>query len=142
MSYQDRFKLILNNFQDNTTGAFQELVDDQDFTEVTLVCEDGSQLAGHKVILAASSPFFKALLKKNKHPHPLILMRGLTNNIWTELINFIYLGEVQIVQEDLATFFTFLAEPVQLPGAGDHHLFINGELDFSSSLRALLQYVE
>ena len=104
MSYQDRFNLKLNYFQENTTEAFQELVDDKDFSDVTLVCEDGSQLHAHKVILAVSSPVFKDLLKMNKHPHPLIFMRGLTSNILTELIRFIYLGKVQIVQRDLPTF--------------------------------------
>ena len=33
---------------------------------------DGHQIEAHKVILAASSPFFQAILKKNKHSHPLI----------------------------------------------------------------------
>ena len=28
------------------------------------------------MILAASGPFFHAILKKNKHPHPLVFMRG------------------------------------------------------------------
>ena len=33
---------------------------------------DGHQIEAHKVILAASSPFFQAILMKNKHSHPLI----------------------------------------------------------------------
>ena len=35
-----------------------------------------TQVEAHKVILAASGPFFHAILKKNKHPHPLVFMRG------------------------------------------------------------------
>ena len=115
MSYQDRFNLKLNYFQENTTEAFQELVDDKDFSDVTLVCEDGSQLDAHKVILAVSSPVFKDLLKMNKHPHPLIFMRGLTSNILTELIRFIYLGKVQIIQRDLPTFLA-VADELKIKG--------------------------
>ena len=37
------------------------LWDDKDFTDVTLACEDGKQVEAHKVILAASSPFFSTL---------------------------------------------------------------------------------
>ena len=48
----------------------------KDFSDVTQACEDGHQEKGHKVILASSSPFLKDLLVKNKHPHPLIYMRG------------------------------------------------------------------
>ena len=71
-------KLCLNwdEFQENTKHAFKSFRNDCDFTDVTLACEDGKQVEAHKVILAASSPFFKNLLKKNRHPHPLIFMKG------------------------------------------------------------------
>ena len=43
---------------------------------MTLACEGGQQFEGHKVVLAAFSPFFKKLLKMKKLPnHPLIFMR-------------------------------------------------------------------
>ena len=48
-----------------------------DFTDVTLACEDGHQVEALKVILAASSPLFHSMLRINKHAHPLIYMRGL-----------------------------------------------------------------
>ena len=43
---------------------------------MTLVFEDGKWVVAHKIILAASS----LLLGKNKHPHPLIFMRGIQSN--------------------------------------------------------------
>ena len=71
-------KLFLqwNDFRDNVSSAFKDLRDDQEFTDVTLACEDGQQIEAHKVVLIASSPFFLSLLKKNKHPHPLVFMKG------------------------------------------------------------------
>ena len=66
-----------NDFQDNIKSAFGNLREDNDFTDVTLACEDGQQVEAHKVILVASSPFFQKLLGRNKHPHPLIYMRGM-----------------------------------------------------------------
>ena len=46
-------KLFLqwHDFQEN---AFVNLREDNDFTDVTLACEDGQQVEAHKVILAAS----------------------------------------------------------------------------------------
>ena len=35
---------------------------ENNFSDVTLVCEDGQKVEAHKVILAASSPFFQMLL--------------------------------------------------------------------------------
>ena len=72
-------KLFLqwNDFKDNAIGVFGSLKDDADFTDVTLACVDGKQVEAHKVILASSSPFFQNILRRSKHPHPMIYMRGL-----------------------------------------------------------------
>ena len=42
---------------DNVNSAFGNLIEDKDFSDVTLACEDGQQVEAHKVILAASSQF-------------------------------------------------------------------------------------
>ena len=47
-----------NDFKENIKGAFGSLRQDNDFSDVTLVCEGSQQMEAHKVILAASSPFF------------------------------------------------------------------------------------
>ena len=68
----EKLSLRWDDFQDNTQKAFGNLRESSDFVDVTLVCEDGQQVEAHKVILAASSPFFQKLLGRNKHPDPLI----------------------------------------------------------------------
>ena len=68
------------------------LWDDKDFTDVTLACEDGKQVEAHKVILASSSPFFQSILKKNKHIHPLIYMRGVKSDDLLAIVDFLYSG--------------------------------------------------
>ena len=78
MNNSERLCLQWNDFKQNISSSFGELREDKDLTDVTLACEDGKQVEAHKVVLAASSPFFKDILKRNKHPHPLIYMRGLT----------------------------------------------------------------
>ena len=75
----EKLCLQWNNFQDIKDYAFVSLRNDVDFADVTLACEDGHQVKAHKVILAAASPFFQNILKKNQHPHPLIYMRALNS---------------------------------------------------------------
>jgi hypothetical protein len=58
------------------------------------------------VILSASSEFFKTLLKKNKHPNPLIYLRGLNSNLLGTILDFIYHGQVTVMQEELNKFLT------------------------------------
>ena len=45
-------------------------------SDVTLVLEDKHSLAAHKVILSATSPFFRHVLNEDAHNHPLIYVGG------------------------------------------------------------------
>ena len=120
---QEKFNLQWNDFQENAKTTFHDLADDKDFTDVTLASEEGNQFTAHKVILAASSPFFRNTLKKNQHSHPLMYMHNIASDDLTALLNFIYRGEVQIVQENLARFLG-LADQLKikgLEGAGSGH---------------------
>ena len=65
----EKLCLQWNDFHENIKSAFENLKQDIDFKDVTLVCEDGQQVEAHKVILASSSPFFLKLLARNKHHH-------------------------------------------------------------------------
>ena len=69
-------EIIQEVIRENVDSAFGRLRYDKVFADVTLACEDGQQMDAHKVILAASSPIFEEILQRNKHPHPMIYMRG------------------------------------------------------------------
>ena len=111
----EKLCLQWNDFQENIKSAFGSLREDNDFTDVTLACEDGQQVEAHKVILAASSPFFQKLLGRNKHPHPLIYMRGMKSEDLLAIVDFLYRGEANVFQENLDSFLAF-AEEFQLKG--------------------------
>ena len=116
MSNSENFCLKWNDFQENLSSAFAVLRNDQDLADVTLVCEDGTQIETHKVILASSSPFFMEVLKKNKHPHPLLIyMRGVKAETLVAMIDFLYYGEANVYQESLDLFLG-LAEELKLKG--------------------------
>ena len=99
-----------NDFQENNSG-FGRLRDD--FTDVTLACEDGQQMEAHKVILAASSPFFEKILRRNKHPHPLIYLRGFQSKELLAILDLLYFGEANVYQESLDSFLA-IAEELKL----------------------------
>jgi len=115
--YREEEKLCLkwNDFQENAISAFGTLREDREFADVTLACEDGQQVEAHKVILASSSPFFLNLLKRNKHPHPLIYMKGLKSEDLVAMVDFLYFGEANVYQENL-DFFLAVAQEFQLKG--------------------------
>ena len=67
------------------------------------------------MVLASSSPFFKELLRKNKHPHPLVFMRALKSEDLIAIMDFLYFGEANVFQENLDSFLA-LAEELKLKG--------------------------
>ena len=114
----EKLCLQWNNFKDNVIQAFGNLRDDIDFSDVTLACEDGQQFEAHRVILAAFSPFFKNLLVINKHAHPLIYMRGVKSDDLKAILDFLYYGEANVLQENL-DFFLAIASELKLTGLTD-----------------------
>ena len=115
MSTTEKFCLKWNDFQKNINSTFGSLREDTEFADVTLACENGKQVEAHKVILAASSPFFQNLLKTNKHSHPMIYMRGLKSEDLLAILDFLYHGEANIYQENLDSFLA-IAEELKLKG--------------------------
>ena len=111
----EKLCLQWNDFRENAIGSLGSLKNDRDFLDVTLISEDGKQVEAHKVILAISSPFFQNLLKRNKHPHPLIYLRGVKSEDLLGIVDFLYFGEANVYQEDLDSFLA-IAEELQLKG--------------------------
>ena len=103
VTMSEKLCLQWNDFKENANSAFGRLRDDRDFVDVTLACEDGQQIEAHKVILAASSPFFETILQRNKHPHPLIYLGGFKSEDLMAILDFLYFGEAKVYQENLFT---------------------------------------
>ena len=111
----EKLCLQWDDFKDNVNFAFGRLRNDKEFTNVTLACEDGQQIEAHKVVLAASSPFFEKILQKSKHPHPLIYLRGFHSRDFESILDFLYLGEANVYHGNLDSFFA-IAQEIELKG--------------------------
>merc|ERR1712204_44855 len=111
----EKFCLKWNDFQANISSTFSDLRKDNEFSDVTLAGEDCQQVEAHKVILSASSPFFNNILGKNKHTNPLIYMRGIKTDELVAILDFLYYGETNVLEENLDNFIA-LAEELKLKG--------------------------
>jgi len=110
----EQFCLRWNDFHQNITSAFSDIRDDEDFLDVTLVC-DGDTVKAHRLVLSACSPLFRVMLKKNSHPQPMIFLRGIRYPDMVAILNFMYHGEVNVNQEDLQMFLA-AAEELRIKG--------------------------
>ena len=113
----EKFCLKWNEYETNISSTFKDLRNDQDFVDVTLAGDGDFQIEVHKIVLAASSPFFNSLLKKNRKEdmYPLVYLKGVTERNLRSVVDFIYHGEVNVFQEDLKDFLA-VAEDLKLRG--------------------------
>eukprot|EP00092_Neocalanus_flemingeri_P021545 GFUD01023367.1.p1 GENE.GFUD01023367.1~~GFUD01023367.1.p1 ORF type:complete len:340 (+),score=66.68 GFUD01023367.1:27-1046(+) len=114
MGTSEKFCLRWNDFESNISVAFRELREEKDFFDVTLACDD-SQIQAHKVILTACSPFFRNVLRRNPHQHPLLYLKGVKYKDILSVLNFMYMGEVNVAQEELNSFLS-VAEDLRVKG--------------------------
>ena len=96
MADSEHFNLAWNQFENCAGLTFKNLLSDEDFADVTLACEGDKQLKAHKVILSSCSPFFRKVLIKNKHQHPLLYLKGVKFTDLQLIVKFIYLGQIEI----------------------------------------------
>ena len=111
----ENFCLKWNDFVVNVTSSFAQLRTDKDFSDVTLASGDGNQIKAHRLVLASGSLVFKGLLTQNSATNPVIFMRGVKREQLNSIVDFLYLGEINIHQDDLNEFLA-LAEDLQLKG--------------------------
>eukprot|EP00092_Neocalanus_flemingeri_P038039 GFUD01041408.1.p1 GENE.GFUD01041408.1~~GFUD01041408.1.p1 ORF type:complete len:299 (-),score=62.60 GFUD01041408.1:57-953(-) len=101
----DKYELKSTEFGDNLSSYFRTLREDGDLFDITLACDD-DQLEAHKIILSASSVFFKSVIKRNPHSHPLLYLKGVKIDDLRPLLDFMYLGKTKVAQDHLETFLT------------------------------------
>jgi len=91
------------DFTEQYARVFTELRETMELLDVTLACEDDS-LDAHKVVLSASSVFFRKVLSKTNQKHPFIYLKGIQFDDLKDILDFIYSGEVQIPAENIDRF--------------------------------------
>ena len=102
----EKFCLKWNDFESNVSKSFGLLRNEEYLHDVTLVCDDNSQVSAHKLVLSACSEYFKTIFKNNNHQKPLICLEGVNANDLRNILDYMYLGETNIFQENLDQFLT------------------------------------
>ncbi|XP_075214435.1 uncharacterized protein LOC142320486 isoform X2 [Lycorma delicatula] len=117
MGSSQQFSLRWNNYLRHITGAFDSLRTDEDLVDVTLSCE-GKKIRAHKMLLSACSSYFRDLFKENPCQHPVIIFKDVKYQDLEALVDFMYQGEVNVVQEQLSSFLN-TAELLAVQGLTD-----------------------
>ncbi|XP_037975500.2 uncharacterized protein LOC105388802 [Plutella xylostella] len=114
MASDEQFSLCWNNFHANMSAGFHGLLSRGDLVDVTLAAE-GRLLQAHKLVLSVCSPFFQEMFKMNPTQHPIVFLKDVSHSALRDLLQFMYQGEVNVKQEELASFIS-TAEQLQVKG--------------------------
>lgn len=114
MATMEQFSLRWNNFHSNLTTGFHDLLQAADMVDVTLAV-DGQFLQAHKIVLSICSPYFKQLFKVNPCKHPIVIIKDVGHGNMKDILEFMYLGEVNVLRENLTSFLR-TAELLQVKG--------------------------
>jgi len=117
MSEAEEFCLRWNNYEKGIASTVQKLRLDQDFLDVSIFCS-GSLVRAHRAILSSCSPVFQRILRENVSSSCTIVLWDVGAADLRALLDFVYLGEVTVRQENIETFL-WLANRLQIEGLSE-----------------------
>ncbi|XP_076181007.1 uncharacterized protein LOC143153545 isoform X2 [Ptiloglossa arizonensis] len=101
-STSQQYCLRWNNHRSNLLTVFDELLQNEAFTDVTLAVDGGVSVKCHKMVLAACSSYFQTLFINLPCKHPIVVLKDVKYSEIKAILEYMYRGEVNVAQEQLA----------------------------------------
>lgn len=112
---ESKFYLKWNNFSKIVSTQYELLRGAKSLTDVTFIC-DAKRIEAHKLVLFASSPYFKELIEEDLNTkHLVFFFNDVKYEIMKAILEYMYMGEVHIRNEDLKEFIR-IAEKFKVRG--------------------------
>lgn len=128
-----QFSLKWHSHCQHLANSFNVLrAEDEFLTDVTLCC-DGKRLRAHKIILSVCSTYFRETFMDNPCKHPVVIFKNVKFDDLSNIVEFMYKGEVSISQDSLSSFL-HVAEMLQVRGLSE-----NQEIIPEKSLQSVTQ---
>ncbi|XP_066964666.1 protein tramtrack, beta isoform-like isoform X12 [Macrobrachium rosenbergii] len=99
---EELLSLKWNNHRSTFLHILGVLRDKQSYTDVTIAC-DGKFYSVHKLVLSTCSDYFCAMFEKTACKSPVIVLKDIKSGELEALLDYMYLGEVNVRQSDLAS---------------------------------------
>ena len=94
------FELKSDAHISSLNSRLYEMFRDGEYTDTTLIVDDGS-FKCHKMVLVASSDYFGQIIRLSECKTPTIFLRGFKAHQFAPLLKYLYTGEVLIDVKDL-----------------------------------------
>lgn len=90
-----------NNHKSNLVEILDALIKMECYVDCTIVVDDQVQFKAHRVVLAANSPYFQAILQDVPMDHCSILFPGVKEFEMRALLEYMYTGEVNVTESQI-----------------------------------------
>lgn len=124
-STAQQYCLRWNNHRSNLLTVFDELLQNEAFTDVTLSCEGGNTIKCHRMVLAACSPYFQNLFTDLPCKHPVVVLKDVKYSEIKAILEYMYRGEVNVAQDQLAALLK-VAETLKVKGLVEENRPLEG----------------
>ena len=100
----EQFNLNWHTYNDHLKEMMQHLMQSNESSDVTLVCEDRTKFKAHKFVLNACSPIFQSIINDLPQKDPVIYLRGIFAPEMKSILQFMYLGQATFYQDRMNEF--------------------------------------
>lgn len=98
-STAERFSVRWKGFSGNVASALEELHQNGDFADITLVSGDGIRMECHRLVLSAGSTYFRRILVDVPYSccqHPVIILPDVKGKVLNAIVCYLYNGEANV----------------------------------------------
>lgn len=133
-----KYCLRWNNHQSNLLTVFDDLLQTEAFTDVSLVADNNQIIKCHKIVLAACSSYFQSLFIALPCQHPIIILKDVKYSELRAILEYIYHGEVNVQQNQLRDLLQ-IAQMLQIKGLIEYDNNIEGQLSDNDQQEDLME---
>ena len=101
---QEKYSLTWHTYSYHMKSMMNELMMNEDFSDVKLVTEDKKQIMANIGVLSAFSPVFNNILMKEKNINQIVYLRGIQYSEMESIMQFIYHGKATFYGERMDEF--------------------------------------
>ncbi|XP_045583228.1 longitudinals lacking protein, isoforms H/M/V isoform X25 [Procambarus clarkii] len=90
-----------NNHRSTFFHILSTIRSKESYCDVTIAC-DGKFYPVHKLVLSTCSDYFEQMFERTNCKHPIIVLKDIRHEELEALLNYMYVGEVNVLQNELA----------------------------------------
>ena len=137
----ENYLISCSEFSQNAINIFRDQLENEEFADISLACEDSVQIRAHRIVLSGSSLFFKNILKSNPQQNLVLFLKGVNYKDLKNVLKFIYYGEAKITEDDITDFLA-VGKELQVLGLSGENKILDQDLIENVGIEGKNQAIE